>query len=212
MAIEAVVFDWGGVLAGSTSTGFAELERMLGLPAGSAPELLGLHPCATDSENVWHRRELGAATAHEWARWYADRVAAVGGPAIPVETLVESQRDWFTIEPNTAVIDAVQRLKADGYRLGICTNNFSEAGTAWREKLPIELFDVVAVSCEIGVRKPDPAMYTYVTDQLGTQPHATVLLDDLAGNVAGARAVGWHAILVGSDHAAAIAELHALLS
>jgi FMN phosphatase YigB (HAD superfamily) len=50
-----------------------------------------------------------------------------------------------------------------------------------------------------------------VTDQLGVLPAATVLLDDLAGNIEGARAAAWQAILVESDHAAAIAELDTLL-
>ena len=47
-------------------------------------------------------------------------------------------------------------------------------------------------------------MYAYVTEALDAAlPGQHVLLDDFAGNVNGARAVGWQAILVGSDHAAA---------
>jgi FMN phosphatase YigB (HAD superfamily) len=51
------------------------------------------------------------------------------------------------------VIAAARRWKAAGYRLGVCTNNFAELGPVWRERLPMELFDAVVVSCEIGLRK-----------------------------------------------------------
>ena len=44
-------------------------------------------------------------------------------------------------------------------------------------------FDAVVVSCEIGLRKPDPAMYEFVTNALGVAPGSTVLLDDLEGNI-----------------------------
>jgi putative hydrolase of the HAD superfamily len=212
VTIEAVVFDWGGVLMGSTSTMFAELEARLGVPAGSMPELLGVHPFATDTENLWHRRELGLATAREWAEWYAARVVAAGGIAIPPDLLVAGEREQFVTEPNTPVIDAVRRLKERGLRTAICTNNFAELGDAWRSMLPLELFDVVAVSCELGVRKPDAAMFEHVTAALGTTPESTVLLDDFEGNVEGARAAGWRTILVSADHAAAIAELDDLLA
>ena len=76
----------------------------------------------------------------------------------------------------------------------------------------MELFDAVVVSCEIGLRKPDAAMFDHVTTALGVTPGSTVLLDDLEGNVDGARAAGWHAVLVGADRTAAIAELDRLLA
>ena len=212
MAIEAVVFDWGGVLAGNVAAGFADLEERLGVAPGSMPELLGMQPTATDPANLWHQRELGRATALEWAQWYADRVVAAGGPPIPVDLLVAGESERFSIEPNAVIVELARRLSSSGYRLGLCTNNFAEVGTAWRSQLPMEIFDAVVVSCEIGLRKPDAAMFAFVTDALGVTPESTVLLDDFEGHIDGARAAGWHAILVGGDHAAAVAALDDLVS
>ena len=131
---------------------------------------------------------------------------------MPPEVIVAGESERFAaIERNALVIEAAHRWKAAGYRLGICTNNFAEVGTAWRGQLPMEIFDAVVASCEVGVRKPDPEMYEHVTSALGVRPEATVLLDDFEGNVEGARAAGWQAVLVGVDHAAAIAEVDALL-
>jgi putative hydrolase of the HAD superfamily len=126
--------------------------------------------------------------------------------------MVAAEAVRFALPHNEVVIDAVRRLHAGGYKLAICTNNFVEIGDVWREGLPLDLFDAVVVSCEVGVRKPDPEMFTHVTDRLGVEPEATLLVDDIAANVNGARRAGWHAILVDSDHAAAMTALAAVLS
>ena len=118
----------------------------------------------------------------------------------------------FCQPPNTVVLDTVRQLRTNGYKLAICTNNWAEIGAAWREGLPLELFDAVVVSCEIGLRKPDVEMFDHVADRLGVDPDSVVLLDDFEANVDGARRAGWHGILVGSDHAAAMTALADLLA
>ncbi len=213
MGIDAVVFDWGGVLAGSVGRDLAEVEQRLGVPAGSLPGLMGMHPCDTDTDNLWHLRELGRATSLEWAQWYAERLTAAGGVALfTPEQMVASEAVRFSLPPNTVVLDAVRQLHLDGYKLAICTNNFTELGEVWRAGLPLDLFDAVVVSCEIGCRKPDAEMFNHVTARLGVDPGSVVLVDDFEANVEGARRVGWHGILVGSDHAAAMTALAALLA
>ena len=186
MKIEAVVFDWGGVLAGNVADRAAEVEQRFGLAPGSLPALLGLDPYDTDLTNLWHRRELGQATALEWAQWYSARLAAAGGPTVPAEMLVATERERFTLTPNQAILDALPRLKDAGYRLAICTNNFLETRDFWQAGLPLDLFDAIVVSCDLGVRKPDPEMFEHVSDALQTHAEAIVLLDDLPANIAGA--------------------------
>jgi putative hydrolase of the HAD superfamily len=212
MKIEAVVFDWGGVLAGNVADRAAEVEQRYGLAPGSLPALLGLDPYDTDLTNMWHRRELGRATALEWAQWYSARLAAAGGPTIPPEMLVASERDRFSLPPNQPILDALPRLKKAGYRLAICTNNFLETGEFWRAGLPLDLFDAVVVSCDLGLRKPDPEMYDHVSGALQLRAAAIVLVDDLPANIAGARRAGWHTVLVGADPQQAIEELDRLLA
>lgn len=213
MGIDAVVFDWGGVLAGGVSRDLSEVEQRLGVPAGSLPGLMGMHPCDTDVDNLWHMRELGRATSLEWAQWYSGRLTAAGsGPLLTPEQMVAAEATIFRLPQNTVVLDAVRQLHLDGYKLAICTNNFTELGAVWRDGLPLDLFDAVVVSCEVGFRKPDAEMFNHVTDRLGVDPGSVVLVDDFEANVDGARRVGWHGLLVGSDHAAAMTALAALLA
>jgi putative hydrolase of the HAD superfamily len=61
------------------------------------------------------------------------------------------------------------------------------------------LFDDVVLSCDVGARKPDPAIFEAARARSGVAPRHTVLADDLADNVAGARRAGWHGVLVSHD-------------
>ena len=54
-------------------------------------------------------------------------------------------------------------------------------------------FDVVFNTAEIGVAKPDPAIFRHVLGELGVTADRAVFIDDLDDNVAGARSVGMDA-------------------
>ena len=66
----------------------------------------------------------------------------------------------------------------------------------------------VTVSGEVGLIKPDPAIYARHAATFGLEPAATVFIDDSPKNVEGAREAGWQAVLF-SDAAALRADLRA---
>jgi putative hydrolase of the HAD superfamily len=74
-----------------------------------------------------------------------------------------------------------------------------------------EAFDVVILSAEVGLVKPDPAIYQLALDQLGVAAEAAVFLDDFRENVDGARQVGLQAIQFRTTEQA-ISDLEALLA
>ena len=109
----------------------------------------------------------------------------------------------------------MHELRAEGYKTGLVTNNVKEASGQWRAIVPVEdLFDAIVDSSEVGMRKPNPAIFLHALDLLGgVAPASAVFLDDAPGNVAGARRAGLHAILVDpADRAGAIDELDELLA
>lgn len=58
----------------------------------------------------------------------------------------------------------------------------------------------VTVSGEIGLIKPDVAIYERHARDFGLEPSATVFIDDSFANVEGARAAGWQAVhFIGAD-------------
>jgi putative hydrolase of the HAD superfamily len=79
--------------------------------------------------------------------------------------------------------------------------------------LPLaELFDAVIDSSEVGMRKPDPAIFSLALRELGgVAPEHAVFLDDFAGNVEAARRLGMHGVLVEDDPSGALAELERLV-
>lgn len=204
--IEAVLFDLHGVL---TSSPWASLASV-GTGAGKTQEevlAVMLGDYAVDDDHPWHRLERGEIGIGE----YLPAVLALAAEA-DVELDFNQLRGFNErIVVHDRVVDRVRRLRADGYRTGVVTNNVREA-SGWRALLPVdELFDVVVDSCEVGVRKPNPAIFAIALERLGVAADATVFLDDAPGNVAGARRAGLHAILV-DDVDDALRDLEALLA
>jgi epoxide hydrolase-like predicted phosphatase len=207
LSIDAVLFDLHGVLTSSPWEGLAAV----GTSDHSQEDVLAvmLGDYATDSDHPWHRLERGEIGLGE----YLPAVMTLASEA-GVE-LDFSQLRGFNerIVVQDAVVARVRSLKADGYRTGVVTNNIREASGGWRALLPVdELFDVVVDSSDVGMRKPNPAIFAVALERLGgLEPSTVVFLDDAPGNVDGARKAGLHAILV-EDQAAALAELDALLA
>jgi putative hydrolase of the HAD superfamily len=72
----------------------------------------------------------------------------------------------------------------------------------------LDHFDVIVESSRVGLRKPDPAIYRLVCDELGVEPEEAAFIDDLGVNLKPARALGMTTIKVG-DPDVALAELEA---
>lgn len=86
----------------------------------------------------------------------------------------------------------------DSYTLGLITNG---ASCLQREKLATaglsEYFNVVVVSAEFGVGKPDASIFKHALSQLGSdREHAVMIGDSLARDVDGAIAAGLQGVWV----------------
>jgi epoxide hydrolase-like predicted phosphatase len=209
MAIRAVLFDFGGVY---TSSPFAVFEEAA-VELGAAPEhVLGLvfGPYDRDTDHPWHRLERGEVTLLE-AREAIMALASQAGLAF--DPLAILARMATTGGAREAVVAATRALRERGLRTALVTNNAREFSRGWRTLIPIaELFDAVIDSSEVGVRKPDPAIFALALRELGgVAPEHAVFLDDFPGNVAAARRLGMQAVLVEADPTAALAELERLL-
>jgi putative hydrolase of the HAD superfamily len=200
-AITAVLFDFAGVLTSSpwgalTAAGGGNLELLI----GSYEE---------DTDHPWHQVERGEMAIADWAVAVSEtgREQGIEVDFTPLQALLA---DMTLHEP---IIDRVRSLRTEGYKLGLITNNVREGSAMWRSLVPVdELFDVVVDSSEVGMRKPNPAIYLYALARLGdVPPQEAVFLDDSPGNVVGAQRAGLQAILV-DDPEAAVVALDALLA
>ena len=78
------------------------------------------------------------------------------------------------------------------------TNTSSSHQTAWTVAYPdvVSAFRRIFSSTEMGLRKPDRAAFEAVVQAIGQRPESILFFDDLASNVAGARAAGLQAVQV----------------
>ena len=112
----------------------------------------------------------------------------------------------------TELVDYVPRIRASGLKTGIITNNVIEFRDHWRGMLPVdELFDLVIDSSEVGMRKPNPAIFQLALETGGLTPDQVLFLDDFQGNVVAAQALNIQSILVDGDGAKTVADLDAIL-
>jgi putative hydrolase of the HAD superfamily len=206
--IQAVLWDFGGVFTPSPFTATKAYADELGITNDVLLEVVFGH-YHLDNDHPWHRLERGEGTLAD-AMAAAVAEAEQRGFAFDARSFFATMRDDGV--DRSAVVDKVRELKASGVRNGIITNNAKEFSDGWRSMLPVdELFDLVVDSCQVGMRKPDPAIYRFALERLGgVEPQAAVFLDDFAPNVDAARALGLHGVVV-TDPVAAMADLDAIV-
>ena len=180
----AVVFDVGGVLIDWNPR---HLYRELFDGDGPAMEHFLTHVCSP----VWNlMQDAGRPFAEgvaELSRRFPEHAALIAAYDTRWEDMVAG-----AIDETVAILRALEASETPLY----CLTNFST------EKLPLcmrrfdffEAFDGIVVSGEIGMVKPDRAIYDHLVGTYGLTPSQCLFIDDNQDNVAGARSAGWQAL------------------
>ena len=96
---------------------------------------------------------------------------------------------------NNLLLAQILRWKEAGYKLAIVTNNIKEFDH-WRDMFPFavdEVFDVVADSCRLGMRKPAAGIFGHTLAALGVNADEALFVDDYPANVEAAKQLGINA-------------------
>ena len=179
--IRAAVFDIGGVLEMVDDDLWQDqwIARWEGL-AGASPGTLRRSPFVGHSEADFRIRV----------------VTALGLSADRADLAMAEWWDAYCGELDVAMRDFVASLSRSGLIVAALSNSGDGARREEQRRYDFEsLFDALVYSDEVGVEKPDPAVYRLTEERLGVLPHEIVFLDDRPAAVEGARAVGWHAVL-----------------
>ena len=187
---DVLICDFGGVLTTPLQEGFLAYQE----ESGVSLEALGTAMARASEEHGDHPLfvlERGEITEVEF-RQRIERHLGDGFDLSRLRTLY-----FERLEPNRPMIDFIRHLRGRGVRAALLTNNVREWEPLWRSKLPEidELFELVVDSAFVGLRKPDPAIFTLTLDRLGgVEPERCVFVDDLDVNCEAARAVGMAAV------------------
>jgi epoxide hydrolase-like predicted phosphatase len=208
--IDAVVFDFGGVFTPSPFDAVEVLAARLDIePAAAMLHVFG--PYDRDTDHPWHQAERGEIDIQATRDAIAEAARADGLEIDLFEVFSLISASGGDVRP--AMVERTRRLRGEGYRTALVTNNVAEFRDYWRPMIPLdELFDAVIDSSEVGLRKPDRRIYELALDRLGgIDPTRSVFLDDYPGNIDAAEALGMTGVLVDDAYDDAIARLDQIL-
>jgi len=181
--IKAVIWDMGGVILRTEDhTPREELAKRYQVP------LKELYLLVFESDTAQEAEKGNVTAAAHW-----DRIRAHFN--LTAERLLDFQNDfWAGDQVDRELLVFIQSL-GTRCKIALLSNAWSDARVAIEERYQfLKMFDQVYFSAELGMVKPDPAIYRLVLDKLGVQPHESIFVDDMPQNVAGAQEVGIHAV------------------
>jgi len=106
---------------------------------------------------------------------------------------VVGEGDYYTdpIKIRKGIPGLVKNLRAKNYAVALLTNQNAEVQDYLDKKHGLDkLFPIRIVSGKIGIKKPDPRIYKYAMQKLGSKPENTYFVDDQIENVLGAKKLG----------------------
>lgn len=180
-ARHAVLFDFGGVLTSSVLSAF----RAFGSAYGDPDLPLRLLGKGEKGGELLVAHEEGRISQDEFEAGFSETLAAHG---VDVEPSGLIRRMQAGLRPDSATIELVASLRAEGRPVGLLSNSFGDdCYTGFDLHV---MFDAVTISGEIGIRKPSRRAFHIACDNLGVAPQETVMVDDLEQNIAAAARVG----------------------
>lgn len=185
MAIRAVIFDYGMVLSQAQETVALEnLQTITGLDHNTFESHYWTHRLAYD---------MGKLDGPAYWRQFASD-SAIELTATDIERLIENDvLMWSTI--NEPMLSWAKSLADSGLKIAILSNMGADLLAYMRQEFAwLGDFDHHTWSCELGIAKPDPAIYTYTCEKLGVAPAEALFLDDKVENIDAAEKVGLTAI------------------
>jgi len=203
--VRGVVFDLDDTLHDDTDASCYAAAMTAAAIAGqagcSADELRRAY--LREAGVFWHGltpATLGTSIANLRARmWGAALVACGADDAFSAACAVEYDRrrnERLRLFPGTLAL--LRNLRARGCRLALLTNGFSETHREKIVRLALaDAFDALLIADEIGMVKPDPAVFRHACAAIGTVPAETAMVGDRYDrDCAGALGIGMRAVLL----------------
>jgi epoxide hydrolase-like predicted phosphatase len=200
MPIRAVVFDIGGVLEYTEPMTFdAQWEEDLGLEAGGLLNRM---------IETWRGGSIGTVSLEEV---HQKMMETFDMSEKQVHAYMEEMWAAYLGKLNQELYDYFKGLRPK-FQTAILSNSF--VGAREREEAAYkfsEVCDFIIYSHEVGLQKPNPAIYALTCERLGLPPQEIIFLDDRESLIEAAKAVGMQAVLF-QNNAQAIAEIERIIT
>jgi len=175
--MKAIILDMYGVILRDPGEGFYDYVNQ------TFPELSHKEMYA-----IWDKADLGQIPSLEVFR----QLGYTGDLAAIEKTYLD------TVEVNEDFYAFATEMKKH-YKLALLSNDSSEWSRYFREKFELnKYFDVITVSGDVKMKKPNPAIYQLTLEKLGLDADDCVYVDDRRYNLSAAEEVGIKAVLFNS--------------
>jgi putative hydrolase of the HAD superfamily len=210
--IRGVIVDWGGVMTSpiiETMNAWLSVEQIDRDSYVAVMRSWVVQAYVEGFEgNPIHALERGECTDEEFERLLAAELRHVDGQPVRAERLLERMFAAGVLQAD--MLDFVRSLRQEGLRTALLSNSWGNTGFAYPRHLFPELFDVVVISAEVGMRKPEERIFRHTAALLGLEPQECVFIDDVEANITAAQAIGL-AALHHRESAATLAQLTELI-
>lgn len=180
--IKAITFDLDGVYFVNGKSNFIKALGELGVSEAEAKRVF----LQSDQMNNLYKR--GKITDNEFWSWAAKGWKLNKSPDELVELLIEGY------EVNPDVVNTVKRVRENGYKTLICSNNFPVRVNELQKKFGfLKNFDTTIFSYEVGFTKPSPEIFSELIRRSGVKAEEIVYADDRQDVVEMAKGLGIHA-------------------
>jgi len=184
-----VITDWGGVMTKpltDTVNAWIKADQIDRDSYAAVMRLWVAQAYGDGDSNPIHALERGECTEEEFERRLAAELTHLDGRPVAAEGLLARMFAAGAVE--AAMLDLVRSVRQAGIRTALLSNSWG-AGDYPRHLFP-ELFDVVVISSEVGMRKPEERIFRHTAALLGLEPRECAFIDDIEANVAAAEAIG----------------------
>jgi putative hydrolase of the HAD superfamily len=191
--IRGVIIDWGGVMTNPIFDTVDAWIRAENIDRDSYTAVMRawvMDAYGDGADNPIHALERGECTNEEFERRLAERLSHADGRPVDADGLLTRMFAATALE--TAMHDLVKALRRAGLRTALLSNSWGN-GDYPRHLFP-ELFDVVVISAEVGMRKPEERIFRHTAELLGLEPQECVFIDDVEANILAAQAIGLEAV------------------
>jgi epoxide hydrolase-like predicted phosphatase len=191
--LRALIVDWGGVLTSPLQDSMMSWCEADGIDyvefRAVMKEWLGTSYGNDAAINPVHALERGELDVPDFEQELGRRLHTLDGQPVEVEGLLT--RMFAGFEPLPSMVEGVRHAKAAGLSTALLSNSW---GNEYPREGWAELFDVVVISGEVGMRKPEPEIFRLAARRLELAPEQCVFVDDLGPNVRGAAEIGMVAV------------------
>ncbi len=186
----ALIVDFGGVLTSPMQDAMVRFADELGIDLQDVVRAALSGYMGDGDDRLVFDFETGRISQEEFAVAFAQRLGDICGKSIDPHGLVQR---IFRLEVEPRMFDAVKAAAAAGYKTALLSNSW---GTElYPRDLLDPIFDVQVISGDVGLRKPDPAIYELTLSKLDVPGESCVFVDDHPGHLKAAIEFGITTVL-----------------